>query len=146
MDSSTLIKMIMIEAVPFAKYMGIEILQAEEGHAKCGLALRDELKNHLGSMHAGAIYSMAETASGAAMASIFKDQLMTLKPVAASAEVRYLKLAKGNLTATAKATESADGLREKLAQDKKVRFGVQVSIEDERGVETAQMDFDWVVR
>ncbi len=146
MDAQAMLKAALVEAVPFVKHLGVEMLDTSDGAAQCRLKLDDRVKNHLGTLHAGAMYTLAETASGMAMATIFADKMFTLKPVAAGAEVQYLKLAKGDVTAKAEAKDSPDQLRSQLEADGKVRLDVAVSLYDESGREVAKMTFDWAVR
>ena len=61
-----------------------------------------KLNNHLGSQHAGAMFTLAETASGAAMAGGFAELIMGLRPVAKEARIQYLKVAQGATHAKAR--------------------------------------------
>src|SRR5258706_7795561 len=61
----------MAAAVPFARHVGIELVEIVPGK---GVATLDETAtsvNHIGSQHAGALFTLGETASGAAMAGAF---------------------------------------------------------------------------
>ena len=53
----------MAMAVPFVGHLGIEVTEMAEGEATVVLPERAELDNHVGSQHAGALFSVAETAS-----------------------------------------------------------------------------------
>ena len=61
---------------------------------------RAELTNHVGSQHAGALFTVAEAASGAAFLGAFADRLAEVTPLARSAEISYEKIAKGPIEAT----------------------------------------------
>src|ERR1700761_3444157 len=58
-------------AVPYIGHMGIEVTELSEGEATALLPDRPELHNHVGSQHAGALFGVAETASGAAFVGAF---------------------------------------------------------------------------
>ena len=49
----------MTQAVPFAGYLGLEITSVGEGEATVRLPDRDELTNHVGSQHAGGLFTIA---------------------------------------------------------------------------------------
>ncbi|MEL6325216.1 MAG: DUF4442 domain-containing protein, partial [Pseudomonadota bacterium] len=83
---------------------------------------------------------------GAAYAGAFVDRMMSVRPVAASAEISYLKIAKGKLTATGKLRGDAEALKATLDAEEKVRFPVDVSIKDEGGSEVATMSVEWHVK
>ena len=132
-------------AVPFANYVGVQIETVEVGAASASLEQRQETSNHIGTQHAGAMFTLGEAASGAAMAGAFAEQLLGLRPVAAIASIAYKKIAKGTLRAHAKTGDKAEVLREALEKDGKVQFSVHVSIIDEKDTEVGTMDVDWHV-
>jgi uncharacterized protein (TIGR00369 family) len=136
----------MSEAVPFAKYLGIELLEVGDGFASARLVQRPDLSNHLGTMHAGALFSLAETASGAAMAGAFADMITSLRPVAAEAKIAYLKLAKGIVRCTATTAEPGEALRHRLREAQIVVFDVVVDMTREDGQRVAMMNVAWNVR
>src|SRR3954452_15964642 len=91
----------MTQAVPFAGHLELEITEVSDGEAVVVLPDRPELKNHVGSQHAGALFTAAETASGAAFVGAFAERMGDVTPLARSAEISYEKIAKGAITATA---------------------------------------------
>jgi hypothetical protein len=56
-----------------------------------------------------------------------------LRPVAAQAEIKFLKIAKSNLTARATIDEGTDVLRQTLKKVGKVAFEVHFGVVDESG-------------
>ena len=85
----------MTQAVPFAGYLGLEITSVAAGEAVVVLPERAELTNHVGSQHAGALFTVAEAASGAAFVGAFVERMGEVTPLARSAEISYEKIAKG---------------------------------------------------
>ena len=75
------------EAVPFAKHAGVEIVEIADGFAVAQLTQSEQRSNHLGSIHAGAIFTLGETASGAAMIGAFAQMATMIRPVATSAKI-----------------------------------------------------------
>ena len=95
-------------AVPFAGHLGIEVTEIAEGEATVVLPERHELNNHVGSQHAGALFTVAETASGAAFVGAFAERMGEITPLARSAEIAYEKIAKGPIEAKRHARHRRD--------------------------------------
>ena len=132
----------MAMAVPFAGHVGVEITSIAEGEAEVLLPERPELTNHVGSQHAGALFTAAEAASGAA----FVERMGDVTPLARSAEIAYEKIANGPIRATAKlGVDPAEALAT-LDSDGKVEFPCQVVLTDESGTQVATATVDWHVR
>lgn len=146
MDMFAMIKAQMGQTVPFATHTGIVIEEVAGGRGAASLDQRHETSNHIGSQHAGALFTLGEAASGAAMAGGFADILLSIRPVAAKAEISYLKVAKGRITASAKVDGDVQEVRASLERDGKVQFPVEVSLTDASGVEVAAMRVEWHVR
>ena len=136
----------MTQAVPFAGYLGLEITRVGEGEALVVLAERPELTNHVGSQHAGALFTAAETASGAAFVGAFAERMGDVTPLARSAEISYEKIAKGPITATATLAIAKDEALETLEADGKVVFPCKVLLADESGLQVASATVHWHVR
>ena len=83
------IKRGMSQAVPFAGFLGLEFIEVEEGRAVVRLPERVELGNHVGSQHAGALFTVAEAASGGAFVGAFAEKLGEVTPLARSAQISY---------------------------------------------------------
>jgi uncharacterized protein (TIGR00369 family) len=133
-------------AVPYIGHMGIEVTAMEEGAATALLPDRPELHNHVGSQHAGALFGVAETASGAAFVGAFAVRMGDVTPLARSAQISYSKVARGPIEAKAKlGTPAADALAA-LDADGRVDFSVEVEMTDAEGATVATATVDWNVR
>lgn len=88
----------------FAALVGVEVIDVAPGTATCRMAVRDELLNPFGTVNAGAIYTLAETAFGAAANSHGNVAL------AVNLSIAYLKPGKTG-TLTARAEELSAGGR-----------------------------------
>ncbi len=133
-------------AVPFVGFLGIEILEVSPGEATALLPGRGELKNHVGSQHAGALFSVAETASGAAFVGAFAVRMGDVTPLAAAAEITYEKIANGPITAVGKLGMDAAEALATLDADGKVQFPCHVELSDEKGNRVATATVQWHVR
>jgi acyl-coenzyme A thioesterase PaaI-like protein len=134
------------QAIPFNVYLGLETITVAEDHGVVRLPDDERLRNHVGSQHAGGLFSAGEAASGAAFVGSFLDIMGEITPLAESAEIAYRKLAKGEITATARFSEDREELRAKLAADGRVRFPIAVEMTDANGTVVAEMTVRWYVR
>jgi uncharacterized protein (TIGR00369 family) len=141
------IRSLMPEIVPFVKTLGIEYLELDADRAV--LVLRDEpsFHNHVGGLHAGAMFTLAETASGALVIGNFEDLVQSgVTPLAASATVTYSRLAKGPVTATAMMSRAPAEVRAELAETgRTTQFPVEVTLSTADG-ETGRMTIEWALR
>jgi uncharacterized protein (TIGR00369 family) len=141
------IRELMPNLVPFVKTLGLEYLELDASRAV--LRMRDEptFHNHVGGPHAGALFTLAESAAGAVVIASFEDLLSTVTPLAASATISYVRLAKGPVTAEAVLRRPAEEVRAELAETgETVQFPVQVTIRTEDGRTNAEMTISWALR
>jgi uncharacterized protein (TIGR00369 family) len=136
----------MAMAVPFVGHLGLEIAEIGAGEATVVLPRRPELANHVGSQHAGALFTAAETASGAAFVGAFAERIGEVVPLAKSAEIDYELPARGRVTANAKlGMDHAEAL-ETLDAEGKVEFPCEVEIFAGDGTRVATAIVRWHVR
>jgi uncharacterized protein (TIGR00369 family) len=136
----------MNQAVPFAGHLGLEISRVADGEAVVRLPDRPELTNHVGSQHAGALFTLAETASGAAFVGAFAERLGEITPLARQAEISYEKIAKGPIDASARLGVAKDDALATLEAEGKVEFPCEVALADESGLQVAKATVRWHVR
>jgi uncharacterized protein (TIGR00369 family) len=136
----------MTQAVPFAGFLGLEITNISAGEATAVLPERAELKNHVGSQHAGALFTAAETASGAAFVGAFAERMADVTPLARSAEISYEKIANGPIEAKARLGVPADEALATLDAEGKVVFPCQIELTDAEGQRVATATVEWHVR
>ena len=137
------IKQQMMDTLPFVRLLGISIDDIGAGTSRVSMPEDPKLNNHLGTQHAGALFTLAETASGAAMAGGFAELIQGLRPVAKESRIQYQKLARGATRAEGRVPGDLAALKAQLAQDGKVAFPVEVDIFDSEGTLAAQVTVDW---
>lgn len=137
------IKQQMMDTLPFVRLLGISIDDIGAGTSRVSMPEDPKLNNHLGTQHAGALFTLAETASGAAMAGGFAELILGLRPVAKESRIQYQKLARGATRAEGRVPGDLAALKVQLAQDGKVAFPVAVDIFDAEGTLAAQVTVDW---
>ncbi len=136
----------MTQAVPFAGHLGLEISSVGEGEATVRLPDRPELTNHVGSQHAGALFTVAEAASGAAFVGAFAERLGEVTPLARSAEISYEKIANGPIDAKATLGVDKDEALATLDSEGKVVFPCEIELVDGDGQRVATATVQWHVR
>jgi uncharacterized protein (TIGR00369 family) len=133
------------EIIPLNKLLGIEIVSIGDGVAEARLPFRDDLTNHMGTMHATAIFGLAEAASGCAMSGAFVPIILRIRAVAVTATAKFSKIARGDLIARARVLGESGALQETLAAAGRVQFDVQVSVLDPAGAEIGELTVAWQV-
>jgi acyl-coenzyme A thioesterase PaaI-like protein len=136
----------MTQAVPFAGFLSLEITSVAPGEATVVLPERAELTNHVGSQHAGALFTVAEAASGAAFVGAFVERMGEVTPLARSAEISYEKIAKGPIEARAKLAVPAVEALASLDTEGKVEFPCEIELADASGTQVATATVHWHVR
>jgi len=140
-----MIKAQLSSIVPFQNFVGITLLEVGDGVASAEMVQRDDISNHIGSIHAGAMFTLGEAASGAAMAGALAPVILSMRPVAATGNIVFKKIAKGTLTAHAKTSRSGAALMQAIKDDGKVAFDVSINIQDESGETVVEMNVNWYV-
>jgi acyl-coenzyme A thioesterase PaaI-like protein len=142
-------------AVPFARTLGLSVHRVgpdADGMLTAVVELPDAdgMHNHVGGPHAGAQFTLGETASGSIVMAAFADQFHRAVPLTVRAEIRFRKLAMGTVRATARlARPAGEVVADAVAQlDAGVRpeFDVHVEISTLDGTPTAEMTVVWTLR
>lgn len=136
----------MAQAIPFNAHVGLELAEVADGRGTVRLPDAGHLHNHVGSQHAGALFAAGEAASGAAFVGAFAEQMAGITALARSAEISYLKLANGEITATGSLDQDTQALLERLEADGRAEFPVSVEMTDAQGSKVAEMTVHWHVR
>jgi len=132
--------------VPFARTLGLEFESAEPGRAVVRLPDAEAVHNHVGGPHAGAMFALGETASGAVVLATFADSLDRALPLAVRAEIAYRKVAMGPVQAVARLDGDPAAVVAELDAGGRPEFPVHVDIGTDDGVHTAEMTVTWTLR
>jgi uncharacterized protein (TIGR00369 family) len=141
------IRSLMPQLVPFVATLKIEYEHLDATSAVCVLRDDPAFHNHVGTLHAGAMFTLAETASGAIVMASFEDLVQAgVTPLAATASISYTKVARGDVTATAELGRPAEDVRAELAETgRTAQFPVEVVLSTADG-ETGRMTISWALR
>lgn len=136
----------MADTVPFARHTGIALDEVADGSAVASLPASAEILNHVATVHAGALFTLAETASGAAMAGALAPSLFEVRPIVSTASIDYTRPATAPLTAVATLARPGHELRATLATDGRVSFEADVVVTDAGARDVARFRATWVVK
>lgn len=134
------------QAIPFNTHLGLEVVEVGDGVGVVRLPDDERLSNHVGSQHAGGLFAVAEAASGGAFVGAFAEHMAGITPLAKSAEISYLKLARGPITASATLAADKHELLARLESEGRIEFPVTVELSDEQGTRVAEVTVHWHVR
>ncbi|MFB6715797.1 MULTISPECIES: DUF4442 domain-containing protein [unclassified Streptomyces] len=132
--------------VPMARTLNLEFLETTAERAVVRLPDQADYHNHLAGPHAGAMFTLAESASGAIVIAAFGDQLSRAVPLAVKAEISYKKLAKGAVTATATLGRPVADVVAELDEGRRPEFPVLIEIRRADGAVTGEMTVVWTLR
>lgn len=133
-------------AVPMVRTLNLEFVEVGPERAVLRLPDQPDYHNHIGGPHAGAMFTLAESASGAIVLTAFGDQLARAVPLAVRAEIAYKKLATGPVTATATLGRPAAEVVAELDAGGRPEFPVDIAIQREDGAVTGEMTVVWTLR
>ena len=136
-------------SVPMVATLELEFLGLDHGRAVLRLPDNPAYRNHLGSPHAGAMFTLAESASGALVLANYGDLLGEVTPLAVEATIRYLKVAHGPVTATATLGSHVDAVLTTLRAGGRPEFHVEVELSTGEGEErlvTGAMTVLWTLK
>ena len=116
----------------FAREIGIELMEAKDGHAKMKIDINEKHRNPIGSVHGGCLFSLADTVAGVALSTTGVG-CTTL-----SAYTTYIKAA------------MMDKSRVLYGEATPIRIGrkiavYQVDITDDQGQEISRMTFEYFI-
>ena len=128
-----------VSAIPFNRFLGLRA-----GDTALTLPADPKYHNHLGTVHAGAQFSLAEAASGQWLLDRFGEAAADYAAVVRHADVKFRRPATGELTAQAGAPpEEAERFPETLTRRGRASIEVRVQILGADGSATLESAFEW---
>lgn len=132
--------------VPMVGTLQLEFLELEPHRAVLRLPDLPEFRNHIGGPHAGAMFTLAESATGALVLGNFGRHLHVATPLAVEATIRYRKVAMGPLYAEALMVDEPAQILERLGAGERPQFSIEVSLATEDWTVTGEASFLWTLR
>jgi uncharacterized protein (TIGR00369 family) len=140
------IKASLSAAVPMVRTLNLEYLELDDERALLRMPDDQAFHNHIGGPHAGAMFTLGESASGAVVIAAFSDQMSRALPLAADGSIVYTRPAMGAVLAEARLSRPKAEVIAELDEGKNGRFAVNVELRTEDGTVTGQMTVTWVLR
>ena len=130
-----------VSDLPFNKHIGIQ-----DHNGVVTIGVKDLHMNHLGTVHATAIYGVAEAGSGQFIIENFGDEFPDALAVTRTGTIKYKSAAKEDISAEVTNSEpdlqkSLDRLRRKGA----AKLAVEVSVHSNNEI-VAIATFDWFIK
>ena len=132
-----------VTKLPFNEFIGLKL--SDEPNYLLMLDDRAEYLNHLNTVHAGALFTLAEATSGHYLLGQF-DELPDIVPVVRKVEIKYRKPAIGAVYSNAAFLNTGKSkVLEALDQKGRVLLKVEVSLYDRNGTTVMKAVFEWFV-
>lgn len=129
--------------IPFNKFVGLKKVCSSDGFI-FKLEYKNDYLNHIGTVHASALFALAEASGGEFLLNQFKDQNLNIFPVVRKVEVKYSKPATGEVFSKASLMDSSvDKIIDELTSKKRVLVKIKVDIYDKSGTKIFNSVFDW---
>ena len=128
--------------IPFVNHIGIK-----DENNELSLEFKENVLNHVETIHASAQFTLAETQSGLHLQKLFPELEGKVLPVLRDAQIKYKKPAQEKIIAFSSADEEAIE-KFKTQFEKKGRGSLQINVEikDIDDVLTSQATFTWFVQ
>lgn len=135
----------MLAAIPYLEPHGLEVTEQMDDHITVKMPFSKALTNHVGSLHASALFTVAETAAGLHAMSVIPGNRAI--PLLRGATLNYTRRASGDLTATArvKGDESSRVLADFDAHDR-ADVDIEVDVVDAENETVFKGTFDYAMR
>ena len=123
---------------PIYEFLGLSVLEAENGVFKATIPNSKEAGNHIGIMHAGVLFSLGEFLGGLITAR-YLDNPRKFQPVVRDLKIDFKAPAMTDITATAYfSTEQALEMNAKLEETGRYDFQQKAVLTDTNGTVVAE--------
>ena len=137
-----------ITKIPFNSFLGITKSDGS-GTSLLELHESEQLRNHLGTVHASAQFALAEATSGEYLIQKFQDiiEKVRIVPVVRRAEVKYKNPARGQLKAKASISDEIAGkVASSIEQKGRALIPVKVELSEKDDTITMSATLEWFVQ
>lgn len=130
--------------VPFVNLAGVRLTGLDAGSAVAEVPVAESMLNHLGTVHAGALFLAAEVACAGAFSGAIAPRLLDLRTfVLRDSKLAFVKPARGRIRATG--TVSSPVLADVVRRTREDQFDLtgQAVLRDDNGAVVAKAEFDY---
>lgn len=132
------------EGFPFVERMGLRLDDIRPGYCRMTAPMEDN-GNHIGTMYAGALFTLAEIPGGAIFLSTFDAS--RYYPIIKGMDIRFLKPARTDISVEVSiTTEEVDRIQAAAAADGKADYSWTSELVDTDGVVVARTTNDYQLR
>jgi len=131
-----------IFSIPFNKFIGLE--PSADPAYLMELPVKAEYENHIQTVHAGALFALAEASSGLYLLKEFAD-VENAVPVVRNVEVKYKKPGKGTIRSKASLTTDKTEILKTLQNKRRALVAVQVFLYGSDDVLVMSATFEWFI-
>jgi len=130
--------------IPFVSHVGIE----EQTSDRLQLSLTQQVHNHVGTMHAAALFALAETQSGVFLQQLFPEYgVDEVMPLLRGSTVKYRSPATTTISATASVElEAQEKFLSQFERRGRAGITVNVKLSDSEGTVVMTGEFAWFVQ
>ena len=130
--------------IPYTRELGLRLDRIVDGEVQMTLPDRDANRNLAGTVHAGLLYTFAETVAGVAAG---LETLERAFPFARRAEIRYRRPARGAVRGSARVEpREIRRVLDELARDGRSELTVRARLSGDDGETVAEVDVDYAFR
>ena len=125
------LKLAIEKGIPFAGRTEVEVLELEPGYVKMRMPLEPNI-NHVGTMYAGALFTLAELPGGAIFLSTFDASKFF--PLIKGMEIKFLKPATTDIVVEVRLSpEQAKTIQDEANTHGKANYGWDCELKDDDG-------------
>lgn len=133
----------LLKILPFANYIGVKARNKKE----LELVPHKDVENHIGTVHAAAQFTLAETQSGLYMLSLFPKMADDVVPLLRSSNIKYKFPATTELVALASVSqEDKEKFERQFSKRGRAMLMVHVDVKNSDGIVTMLGDFGWFIQ
>ncbi len=131
--------------IPFNKFLDVQQAGTNNDYI-FKLEHKKEYQNHLGTIHASALFALAESSSGEFLFNQLRDYNLDVIPVVRKVEMKYSKPARGTVFSKASIIDSdIKEILSELNKTKRTIVKVRVDIYNEESEKLLTSRFDWFI-
>lgn len=132
-----------VTEIPFVKKVGI----IKSSNGKLELPFTNETHNHLETMHASAQFTLAETASGEFLQTLFPELVGKVIPLLRDSTVKFKKPAMKSIIAYPSiSNESREKFNSQLSKKGRASISIDVDIKDIEDTLTCVASYNWFIQ
>lgn len=134
-----------LAAIPYLEPHRLRVTEQTQERIRVVMPFGKQLTNHVGTLHASALFTIAETAAGMHATDLIPGNRAI--PLLRGAAIQYTRRASGDLTATASVKDgTASGVLAAFDADGRADVDIEVDVTDTENQTVFKGTFDYAMR